>query len=583
MSNKSEFDDIFNSNNNKDSEMGATINLPGIKEFLTKSRQIIDEAPFEKYAIIAIDIDFFKLFNELYGRELGDRCLEEIATRLDRQCKELGGVAGYFGMDDFAVMIPWNEDYYSHLNRQINDHIFKYNMEGFYPSFGINVISDNSLSISSLYDRAVLALSHVKGNYTEHISVYSEVLHDKIKDERMLLIEVQKALQDGDFIFYLQPKCNTKSDKIVGSEALVRWLHPKKGIVPPNEYIPMLEENGYIVPLDCYVWEAVCKWQRSLIDRNIKPLPCSVNVSRIDFYFIDVADHFNKYTEKYGISHDLIEIEITESAYADDSFSFKKSIEDLKNAGYTILMDDFGSGYSSLNTLRTIKVDILKTDMKFLDVSKKFEEKTISIIESIFSMARELGVTVIAEGVETEHQLKCLLDMGCTYVQGYYYYKPMPVEEFEKLLTDGVKIDYSGFCYHPSEQLHIREFLDRNLYSETVLNNILGPVLFAELDEADNMKVVRVNEPFYKLVGIDGLSTEDFIYEMYKRMPDPVEVFLNIFHEAQENLLTGAKGDLHFITTDQRTLVFHSKVFYLCTTDKKRLFYVSIRTDDMED
>ena len=233
---------------------------------------------------------------------------------------------------------------------------------------------------------------------------------------------------------FLQPKCNIRTGKIVGAEALARWRHPERGIVAPGEFIPLIERNGLVRSLDLRVWEKTAAWIRGLIDEGVQPVPVSVNVSRADIYLVDVAAELHALVERYGIEPSLIEVEITESAYSERPDRIVAAFDELAERGFTVLMDDFGSGYSSLNMLKDINVDVLKIDMRFLD---RDDRRSKDIMESVIRMARWLDLPVIAEGVETREQVNFLLDVGCSYAQGYYYARPMEAAAFEALLTDG--------------------------------------------------------------------------------------------------------------------------------------------------
>ena len=233
---------------------------------------------------------------------------------------------------------------------------------------------------------------------------------------------MKRALTNHEFVLHWQPQCNTRTERIVGLEALVRWQHPSRGIVMPGAFIPVLERNNFIASLDLYVWEEACRHIRSWIDRGGVPIPVSVNISRADLYAIDVVEALEGLVSRYDLDHRLLELEITESAYAEDE-KMADAVARLKGLGFTILMDDFGSGYSSLNMLKDITVDILKIDMGFL-ARQDQSQRSESILEAIVSMARFMDLRIIAEGAETKEQVDFLQGIGCDYAQGYYFYVP---------------------------------------------------------------------------------------------------------------------------------------------------------------
>lgn len=555
----------------------ADISLISMEEFCEEARKRLDDAGGLKYALVAMDIDYFKLFNELFGREAGDACLENMGAHLKEFVDNAHGVAGYVGRDDFVALVPWSHEQYNDVEKYMSRLVGQDFKEGFHPSIGIYVIEDPAESVYTMYDKALLAVSRIKGNYAEHVRLYDNKMLERLRDSHTIMVESQQAIKNDEFTFYLQPQCNMHNGRIVGAEALVRWPHKVKGFISPGSFIPVLEKNGYVVALDRTVWEGVCKWQRSLIDRGIKPLPVSVNISRIDFYFMDVAEFFIKLIEKYDIPADLIEVEITESTFADESESMLRSIEMFHKAGFKVLMDDFGTGFSSLNMLRKISIDILKTDMRFLSSKDETESRGISIMESVFNLARQIGTPVIAEGAETRKQIDELMDMGCTYVQGYYYYEPMPIEEYEELLTNEEMLDRRGIYFRKVEQFHIREFLDENLYSDTMLNNILGAIAIYELQEDGKIRILRMNEHYYQVTGSAVMDDAEYREHLFHYVAqEDVDALCEIFTRADANPLAGGDGKmLYHAEGAEREL--YVQVFLLNSRNGNKVYYASLK------
>ena len=259
---------------------------------------------------------------------------------------------------------------------------------------------------------------------------------------QQLLGELEHALDNHEFTFFLQPKCNSVTRAIVGMEALVRWNHPTRGCVPPSEFMPALESTGMITRLDQYIWESVCqtlqKWQAS--GSNL--VPVSVNVSVVDIVNLDVPQIFSDLVEKYQLEPKLLLAEITETMLAENSSVVENTIQGLHRKGFSVMMDDFGSGYSSLNMLKDTNVDAIKLDMKLIDMNQQNRSKGVQIVESVVNMAHRLNLPIIAEGVETPEQVSMLQAADCLYSQGYYFFKPMPVENAEKLLAQPNNADY---------------------------------------------------------------------------------------------------------------------------------------------
>lgn len=365
------------------------------------------------YCILAIDIENFHLINKWYGRETGDELLIEIGETLKSIDAGYGTISGYMGGDNFCVIFEENDDVINLIRKRISGIVNGYRGH------------DITRAYYGAYKTA-----------DKDIFWYDESMAREQEAEAKLMPEICSAMDNGEFTFYLQPKCILQTGKIIGSEALVRWISPEKGFISPGQFIPLLEKNGFINKLDVYIWDKVCQTIRRWLDEGRTALPISINVSRADIYSMDVVRILKGMIEKYNISTEYIEIEITESAYVENGSVIKDTEKAFKNAGFKILIDDFGSGYSSLNMLKDIDADVLKLDMKFLDLNPENNDKGVSIITAVLDMARQLDIPAIAEGIETDEQLKLLEILGCEYAQGYYYYKPMPISDYEKLVDD---------------------------------------------------------------------------------------------------------------------------------------------------
>ncbi|MDO4538370.1 MAG: EAL domain-containing protein, partial [Coriobacteriales bacterium] len=414
----------------------AHLNLPHQDEFYGQANAWLERNKGLRFAVVALDVNFFKLYNDIYGRDAGDKLLEFLAGILSTLAEKGGGVAGYLGGDNFSLLVPCPAGMDDEgMKNLIMDGMHNLDsFEGFMPACGVCITDNADLDISVLYDRALVALGTVKGSYSQHVAFYDEDKYKEIRENQLLLIDAQKGLKNDEFTFYLQPKVDLRTGRIISAEALVRWIHDG-AVVPPIRFIPSMEQNGYVFALDRVIWDKVCAWQRSLIDRGIEPLPVSVNVSRVDFYFTDIAEYFVDLLDKYRLDARYVSVEITESAYSKETELVNRVIDKLQRHGFVVLMDDFGTGYSSLNMLRTTPVDVLKLDKSFLDngTARKGAE---AIIGSVIDMAHTLSLPVITEGVETAEQRDHLASLGCDIVQGYYYYRPMPIEQYEELLTN---------------------------------------------------------------------------------------------------------------------------------------------------
>ena len=403
--------------------------------FYQKVRERLQEDPDGAYSIVCSNIENFKLFNDTFGVPAGDRLLQEVAG-ITRQMVGPSAICGRFSGDRFVCLQEREQEI---LDRASFDPERKELAEGrnVVMKWGIYQITDRSVPVEQMCDRAMLAADSIKGQYNRHFAVYDDVLRNKLLREQAITEAMETALQSGQFMVYLQPKYSLRDDCLSGAEALVRWVHPDLGFLSPGEFIPLFEKNGFITRLDRYVWESVCATLRDWREKGYPQIPVSVNVSRADVYQSDLTDTLLGIVRKYGVKPAQLHLELTESAYTENPGQILSTVERLRKLGFIIEMDDFGSGYSSLNMLNQMKLDILKLDMKFIR-SETAKPADQGILQFIVRLGRWLNLSVVAEGVETREQLEHLREIGCDYVQGYFFAKPMPVGEFEALLKTQV-------------------------------------------------------------------------------------------------------------------------------------------------
>lgn len=401
--------------------------------FYQKVRERLNENPEKEYTIVSSNFENFKLYNDTFGIKAGDRLLCESASALRMMVGEKG-ICGRYNADRFLCLqereqeAKDRESFFEKVHQAPSDKMHQVSIK-----WGIYEITDPSISIEQMCDRALLAADSIKGQYNLHFAVYDDALRSKLLREQAITDAMETALNEEQFIVYFQPKYSLNEECMVGAEALVRWIHPKWGFMSPGVFIPLFEKNGFIPHLDRYIWEQVCARLRDWKDKGYPLLPVSVNVSRADVYQMNLVETLVEITQKYDIDPAYLHLEITESAYAEDPEQIISTVNSLRNLGFIIEMDDFGSGYSSLNMLNQMKMDILKLDMKFIqnEMEKPVNQ---SILNYVISMSHGIGLSVVAEGVETREQLERLREIGCDYVQGYYFAKPMPGTEYEELL-----------------------------------------------------------------------------------------------------------------------------------------------------
>ena len=416
-------------------------------KFIIEAHQLLENvSPNEKYALVLMDIAKFKVINELYGFDLANVILKDVYGIIKKNLPKASIMARSFAATYLFIIKYDTENDINNTVDKIYTEIENYNNETMtilktsynkaaaklVPLFGVYLINDTTVPIYIMCDRVGLAKRTIADDVNKYISYYDDNLRKQLLIEKNIEDEMHNALTSGQFIMYLQPKYNMKTLRVAGSEALVRWIHPTKGFMPPGDFIPLFEKNGFVLNIDRYIWEQACKAIRSWIDKGYNPVPISVNVSRLhlsnEFFIDDLKDLI----KKYQIPTNLLELELTESAGFEDFNKFIDIVSELKKHGFSIAMDDFGSGYSSLNMLRQIPCDILKLDKGFINSSTTDERGKI-VVQHVLSMAKNLSLKTVSEGIETVEQANFLTDSGCDIAQGFLYARPMPLEDFEKI------------------------------------------------------------------------------------------------------------------------------------------------------
>lgn len=402
--------------------------------FYENATRIRERNPDMEFDIVCTDIDSFKIINERYGEARGDQLLRYWAEKL-REEMEGSSICGRLGGDVFAVFCP----HYSYAEHQLREQrLLEALAEGPVPSasvyFGVSCNIPRELPISMACDNARLALEGIKGQYGTHLAIYDEVVRQKMLRRQQLIDRMEDALKNREFHIYFQAKHDLQRDRTGGAEALVRWISPELGFISPGDFIPLFEQNGFITQLDFYMVEAVCRLQRKWLDEGAPVVPVSVNISRLDFEQPDLVPRLEETVDRYQVPRELIHLEVTESAYIDDPTRIVPGVRQMKQAGFCVELDDFGSGFSSLGTLSKLTPDVLKLDMSIVRNLADANEQVV--VRCILSMAKQLHMKAVAEGTETEDQVNTLREMGCDYAQGYYYSKPLPQEEFAQYLQN---------------------------------------------------------------------------------------------------------------------------------------------------
>lgn len=513
------------------------------RSFLQDTRHLLNETDTEtKVAIARFDVTRFSILNAYYGLEEGDRVIKHMANCVAEEAKRHEWMPYCrLGSDDFAVCVRYKED--SELDEvieRIRDNVCSYKISfNLVLIFGVYVITNREQDIESMLDNANAAAKGIKGNYINTVAFYDDKISERRLQEQSIVDEMKQALDEEQFVVFLQPKYDSESGLPCGAEALIRWKHPEKGMISPGLFIPVFEANGFVEPVDHYMWEHVCILLRKWIEEGKTPTPVSVNVSRVNLYNPHIVEEIVALTEKYQIPRNLLQLEITESAYTDNADMILSVINKFHAAGFTILMDDFGSGYSSLNVLKDMEVDVLKIDMKFFGKTEN-ETRAETIVSSVVRMAKWLNIATVAEGVETREQVDFLKSIGCTTIQGYYYARPMPVDEYEALVSSGVKFigkeDIGGseiFIWANSQEVN------------DIFKNILEPISLSEID-GDSVEVLRVNQAYYEMFGY-----EDKI--MFEKHPED-----RVNTEEEKQILFDAY--MHVAATGENETVSYNRI-----------------------
>ncbi|MCE5344310.1 MAG: diguanylate cyclase [Eubacteriales bacterium] len=542
--------------------------------FYRKTKAMLDKAPDTEFVMISFDIEKFRLINDIFGHEEGDRLLRYIAQRMQTL---YAGSATYsrIDADNFTLCMPYDPDQIKQqsveFDRELKDYGLPFEI---LLVFGLYIIDDRSLPVSIMHDRAEMAKRTVKGNYVQRYAFYDDQLRKALLTELEIVNDMNMALQNHQFELYLQPKCLLSNGEIVGAEALVRWNHPTRGLLLPGAFVPIFEKNGFIMKMDAYIWEQVCILQRRWMDRygGRPPLALSMNVSRVNIYNPALVGTLCQLADRYGVPRRYIELEITESAYTEDPKLLSERIAALRKEGFFVEMDDFGSAYSSLNMLKEIEVDLLKLDMRFLYGDDQNGRGGI-ILSSVVRMARYLALPIVAEGVETVEQARFLASIGCTQAQGYYFYRPMPVDEFENLLIRHPLIHINDVTQNFSES-SVRRVWSIDGDFSLMLATIPCAASLCEMI-GDNIEILRINDEYLAV-------THDHAERIYTCGSDVRTMTTKEGYQCLQVLFRRAletrgisEGNYLRIGEDGSHQKYRLKVKYLSSDATRSLFFVT--------
>ena len=405
--------------------------LPGQTRFLKEASLLLSlSGETERKVMLYMNIRNFRMYNLLYSSQRGNEFLQETARILKTAFPD--ALISRFSDDHFAILTG-RTDVEEKIDRAYEKIMALREDVDLAVKFGLYVIVDGSMKLEIACDLAKTAADSIKDNYQLHLQVYTDKIGKKAFIKSYVMGHLQEAMDKKYIQIYLQPVIRTISGTLCSAEALSRWIDPVYGLLSPADFIPALEESRQIQKLDLYVLEEICKTYRSRVDKGLPVIPISFNLSRIDFYSGSIFEEVDAIVRKYQVPHHMIHVEITESVFVKDGVSISTQIDKFRDAGFEMWMDDFGSGYSSLNVLKDYHFDEIKIDMAFLS---SFTQKAKDIIKSTVRMAKDIGIHTLVEGVETEEQRDFVRSIGCEKIQGWYYGRPMPLSELESCIRE---------------------------------------------------------------------------------------------------------------------------------------------------
>ncbi len=419
-------------------ELSRVDPLTGLRsgqDFLAAARRLREGDRCMQWCIASIDLGNLRIYNDWYGRDAGDLLIAEVASILRDVERQGNAVGGYWGQDDFTLMCELDEKALEAVLERVSKCVARHDASvGFMPSMGIYpLIKGDPINVDT-YAKALFANQNAKVAYQNRIGFFRPAEYQRNVNEHLLISGFQYALSQNQVTFEVQPQVDSVTGKIVGAEALARWQREDGTWVSPAEFIPALERNGFITSLDRYIWQLAVRWQREVMDAGLVPVPVSVNISRTDIANFDIPAFMAKILAHYQVPASLIRAEITETSFVESAQSVNELVRALLSMGIETHMDDFGSGMSSLGMLKQVDVAAIKFDREFLSATPHEADKGADIMSSMLSMANQIGLSVIVEGVETREQVEFLATCGPCVIQGFYYHRPMPPQQLEELL-----------------------------------------------------------------------------------------------------------------------------------------------------
>lgn len=520
-------------------ERDQLTNIYNSVKFYKKTAEMLYENKDSQYVLITWSIPRFKIINELFGIAAGNEVLKKFASAFEERLKGIG-TYGRLSEDNFVICFPYSmfdlEYFKNILDKGVSIIGENYDVD---LAIGIYVIDDITLPVENMCERASLALRTLKNNYMNKYAFYDDQIRKEFLEEQQMITEMNDALESGQFCVFYQPIFSASYERPISAEALVRWEHPEKGLISPTVFIPVFEKNGLVMKMDYFVWEEVCKFLRAELDAEHQVVPISVNVSRMNLYSPNLCKNIIALIEQYRLDPSLLKLEITESAYTDNPNQLLSAISSFQRYGLQIYMDDFGSGYSSLNMLKNVPVDILKIDREFINELDE-SARAGSVLNSVVRMAKWLEMDVVAEGVETKAQLEFLRSVGCDRIQGYYFSKPLPKDKFSELINSFKFTERMGKADKAFQVMEYNSYFRNDKGSKGILAGMVGAMGVYELFD-NTLEIVRVNKAYYEITGsspktlfTDTKNATNWIFEedreLLIRACEEAELTKNVSH-----------------------------------------------------
>lgn len=572
------------------SQVSSKTGIYNKNTFILKTQELLAEKKDKTFTFIQFDIDRFKVFNELFGFAEGDKILLNLGEYFITS-KKPDTIYGHIYADHFIIFAPKESVIPEEFVKKITDFTNR-----LFPQFDFiirlglyDIFNDGKVDISLACDRTQLALHSIKTDFTARFAYFNAGMIEDLKHEQELITDMVIGIKKNEFKIYMQPQYDYTTDSMSGAEALVRWQHPVKGLISPSVFIPIFERNGFITQLDQYIWEKTCSYIRQWIDEGLNPVPISVNISRRDIYNQDLTKVFSRLLKKYNLKPEYLRLEITESAYMDNPAQLINVVQDLRKLGFCLEMDDFGSGYSSLNTLKDVPVDVLKLDMQFIiDATENIgrgncsesSARSGSILSSVVRMANWLNLPIIAEGIESKEQAEYLKSLGCFFMQGYYFAKPMPADDFKKLLQE-----LPEFQNIEATQANIKNkinFLDSNSQQNLLFNSFVGGAAIIEWT-GDKIEVIRMNDQYLKEAGTTREDYKPYQKDLLLWVEEKSRLSLisTLAEAVRSKKMESCEIECLPLYDNKNTSWFKVRVLHIANTATSDIFYISIENIDL--